>query len=53
MKAGLVDTLYLTIEPILFGSGVGLFNESVEANLKLASFKNLSDTVVLLEYSCR
>lgn len=54
MKAGLVDTLYLTMEPLLFGEGMGLFNAELTADLKLASFKKLSDNVLLLEYKvCR
>ena len=27
LKAGVVDTIYLTVEPILFGKGITLFNE--------------------------
>src|SRR3989344_7183807 len=50
MKAGLVDTLYLTIEPLLFGTGVSIFNEQLEVNLKLISVTNLSNNVLLLEY---
>ncbi len=52
LKAGLLDTLYITIEPLLFGSGVTILNEPVEAHLKLVSSKMLSDNVVLLEYGC-
>jgi len=50
LKAELIDTLYITIEPLLFGSGVTMFSEPVEANLKLISSKQLTDQVVLLEY---
>lgn len=53
MKAGVVDTLYLTIEPLLFGAGVSIFNEPLDVNLKLLNFKRLNDNVLLLEYSCR
>lgn len=52
IKAGLVDTIYITIEPLLFGSGVTMFSEPIEANLKLISSKKLSDEVILLEYGC-
>ena len=51
MEAGVVDKLYLTLEPILFGSGIHLFNKELQVNLKLESTKNLSETTVLLEYS--
>lgn len=51
MEAGVVDTLYLTIEPIIFGSGLKLFNKEIDAKLKLESQKALNDNTVLLEYS--
>ena len=50
MRAGVVDKLYLTVEPILFGDGVKLFNESLDINLKLESVKQLSSQTLLLEY---
>jgi dihydrofolate reductase len=53
MKAGLIDTLYLTLEPIVFGQGVGLFNEEIEAKLQLIEVKNLSDQTLLLEYEVK
>jgi len=51
LKAGVVDTLYLTVEPILFGKGVPLFNEPLDAKLQLKSTKQLNDNTILLEYS--
>lgn len=53
MKAGVVDTLFLSVEPLLFGTGVSIFNEQLEQNLQLISSTKLSDSVLLLEYSCR
>lgn len=50
LQAGVVNKLYLTIEPILFGSGVGLLNESLNINLKLVETKKLNDQTLLLEY---
>ncbi|MEK7615585.1 MAG: dihydrofolate reductase family protein [Patescibacteria group bacterium] len=50
IKAKLVDTLYVTIEPLLFGEGMGIFNEEINVPLQLRSFKNLSENVLLLEY---
>lgn len=50
MKAKLVDTLYLTIEPIIFGEGMGIFNGEIEASLHLRSCTNLGKDVILLEY---
>jgi len=51
MKAGVVNKLYLTVEPIVFGSGVKLFNEELDNKLKLNKVGKLGDEgTVLLEY---
>ena len=50
LKAGLINKIYLTVEPKLFGKGVPLFNENLEVNLRLVRTENLSDQTVLLEY---
>ena len=51
LKAGVIDTIYLTVEPVLFGKGVPLFNEPLDAKLKLASSQKLNDSTLLLEYN--
>ena len=51
MEQGLVDKLYLSIEPVLFGKGIALFNKELDAKLALISFKQLGEQTVLLEYS--
>lgn len=53
MQAGAVDTLYLTIEPVLFGQGMNLFNKEVDKNLTLISTTKLEDNTLLLEYGVR
>ncbi len=51
MKAGVVDTLYLTIEPIIFGKGIGLFTEDMLYHLKLKSVHESTESgSLLLEY---
>ncbi|MDB5239058.1 MAG: folA [Candidatus Parcubacteria bacterium] len=50
MKAGLIDTIYLTIEPLLFGSGISLFNEEMTQRLKLVSSAESESGALLLEY---
>ncbi|MDO8474438.1 MAG: dihydrofolate reductase family protein [bacterium] len=50
MQAGVVGTLYLTIEPVLFGQGMNLFNKEVDKNLTLISTTKLEDNTLLLEY---
>lgn len=51
MEADLVDKFYLTVEPLIFGQGVNLFNKELEKSLKLESVKEISKDVVVLEYS--
>lgn len=50
MKAAVIDTLYLTIEPIVFGTGVKLFNEDMLYHLKLVSSSQGETGSILLEY---
>lgn len=51
MKAGVVDTIYLTVEPTLFGKGINLFNEDMLYHLKLIDSKaSESGGSLLLEY---
>ena len=52
MKSGIVDTLYLTIEPIIFGKGINIFNEEMLYHLKLKSTQTSENNgALLLEYS--
>ncbi|MFA5888925.1 MAG: dihydrofolate reductase family protein [Candidatus Paceibacterota bacterium] len=50
METGLVDTIYATMEPRIFGSGIKLFNKAIDKKLSLVNITKLSDNVVLLEY---
>lgn len=49
--AGVVQTAYLTVEPVLFGQGVSLFNQAVSAEIKLLKIHDLSDQTKVFEYS--
>ena len=51
MDAGLVDRIYLTIEPVLFGKGITLFNGPLTCRLKLENSSTTPTGTVLLEYS--
>ena len=51
MEAGLVDKLYLTMEPVLFGNGIHLFNKELDKKLELQSMQKLNEQSVLLEYN--
>ena len=50
METKLVNTLYLTVEPVLFGKGIGLFTKEFDATLKLESVRKLNEQSILLEY---
>jgi len=52
LLAGLVDEIYLTIEPIIFGKGLHLFDEEdLNIKLELLESKNLNDSgTILLHY---
>ena len=51
MQAGVVDKLYLSVEPVLFGQGLTLFNKELDKKLELVSVQKLGDHTVLLEYT--
>lgn len=50
MTAGLVDRLYLTVEPVIFGSGIPLFDKSAESQLELEKIHQLSKQTIVLQY---
>lgn len=51
MESGLVDKLFLTVEPVSFGQGISLFDKSVESKLELVDATKLEDGAVVLEYN--
>ena len=50
MESGLVEKLYLTIEPKIFGSGMSLFNKDLDYDLKLVNGNITENGSALLEY---
>ncbi len=50
MQAGLVDELFLTVEPIVFGSGVKLFSDEALTKLHLSEVLDLSDQTKVFHY---
>lgn len=51
MNSGLVNKLYLTVEPVLFGKGIKLFGDNLEQiSLKLVNTNHLSSQTIVLEY---
>ena len=51
MQAQLVQKIYLTVEPIIFGNGTPLFTEEFMTHLNLESTTPLDGNSLLLEYS--
>ncbi|KKU93404.1 MAG: hypothetical protein A3J30_02590 [Candidatus Wildermuthbacteria bacterium RIFCSPLOWO2_02_FULL_47_9c] len=51
MEAGVVDKLYLTVEPVLFGAGIGLFTKELDVRLTLQSVQKLNEQSTLFEYN--
>ena len=51
LEEGLVDEVYLTIEPKFFGSGVNLLSGAIDIDLKLIEVKKLAENTILAHYS--
>ena len=51
LEAGLVDELWLTIEPRLFGGGTRLIAGPADVRLRLQSHELLGEDVLLLKYA--
>lgn len=52
LNSGLVNKIYLTIEPVIFGSGMKLFTDSIPTNLKLINQEKRGETL-FLEYELK
>nr|AIA16129.1 Dihydrofolate reductase [uncultured bacterium] len=50
MQAGLIQELYLTYIPIIFGQGVALFNAPLDHRLELLASEPIGEDAVLLHY---
>lgn len=56
LQAGVVDTIYLTLEPVLFGDGIKLFNQSLPQpyHMELKNTTRLNEQgTLLLEYKLK
>jgi dihydrofolate reductase len=51
LSAKVVDTVFLTIEPIIFGKGISLLDDSCLLNLSLKQIIHLSSQTIVLQYS--
>lgn len=50
MQEKLIDEIYVTVVPKLFGKGLSLFSDSVDADLKLIGIKKIEDSSMVLKY---
>lgn len=50
ISAGVINTLYLTIEPVIFGTGIPLFKTPVEYRANLTSLEKTDSGTIFLEY---
>jgi len=50
LDQGLIDEIYLNIEPLLIKSSTFVANENLERNLKLISTSKLGDNILQLQY---
>ncbi len=53
MKSGVVNTLYLTHEPVIFGQGVSLFKSPYRQEIKLEKIHKLDEQTVVMEYEVK
>lgn len=50
-KKELLDDLFVTISPLIFGTGISLFDETISMKLHLTDTKKIGEDSVLLHYS--
>jgi dihydrofolate reductase len=53
LQAGVVDELYLSIEPVLFATGVPLLKGGGGKELRLLDHKKLNDNTILMHYEVK
>ncbi len=50
LKHKLIDEVYITIEPKIFGEGLSLFKGDFDVNLKLKEIEKINEESVVLKY---
>lgn len=50
MREQLVDELYITVEPFVFGAGLSLFQNTLETKLRLLDTQQLNSDSIVLHY---
>lgn len=50
LEKNLIDEIWLTIEPKIFGEGLGIFNGDFDLDLKLLSVEKINENSVVVKY---
>lgn len=50
LKKGLIDEIWLTLEPKIFGDGLGVFDGDFNVDLKLLTFERINDSSIISKY---
>lgn len=53
LSDGLIDEVYLTVEPLLFGNGISLAQSMLDVKLKLQETSKLNDDTLFLRYEVK
>ena len=49
----LIDEVIVTISPLIFGSGIGLFGKDIEMNLELLNLEQKGDNLIVAHYKVK
>ncbi|MFA6106998.1 MAG: dihydrofolate reductase family protein [Patescibacteria group bacterium] len=50
LEKNLIDEMHLTIEPKIFGDGLGIFNGDFDVKLELLSMEKLNENTIAMKY---
>lgn len=50
LKKGLISEIYLTVEPKIFGDGMGVFGGDFDLDLKFLGYEMINESAILLKY---
>lgn len=53
LQENLIDEMYVTVAPRLFGQGLSMFNEEFDKKIKLLDLVKLDEEAVLLKYAVK
>ena len=52
-EKSLIDEIFVTVSPLVFGKGLGIFRENIALDLSLVNCKNISNEVMLFHYKVK